>query len=507
MMHWIVLVGCSGGSSSNDDSAAIDDSATDDSGTDDSATDDSGSAIDADADGFSPPEDCDDGDDTIHPGADEHCDGIDEDCDGVEDDDPVDGSTFHPDLDHDSYGDAAVSVAACAAPADHVVDGTDCDDASADAHPGGTEVGCTAIDEDCDGLWDEEPGLEGLLVNGTRYDDPQPAFNAASPGDTVYVCPGTYEWDSEPIINKDLTFRGSARDASRVVLDGLETFRILLVTGKHVTLQDITFSKGHAEGDGGGAILGYGHLVVEDCVFDFNGVEYNGGAIDISDTTLLEVRRSTFTNNFAGGGGAAIAADGTSMVVTIEDSTFRSNTTIGSGSAISIGRGDDWTLDIRNSTFEQNLSEDGEATIARNAPANEDVGVVTITDSTFVANEANASAVLSLFADDLTLSFDGTSIRENVAQWFAKSATAIQAFSSTTLDVSFTNSEIAANVGPYQAVSVYMSGTTLTSVDTDWGAGANDNEGGDLISHCGVHDDLGVGESFTCSADGVWSEP
>ena len=505
MMGWMFLVACNGGDggSSGDDSTAKDDSATDDSATDDSGP----PPVDADRDGFSPPEDCDDGDETIHPGADEHCDGIDEDCDEHVDDDPVDGATFHPDLDHDSYGDAAVSIVACDKPTDHVTDGTDCDDASAEAHPGATEVGCTAIDEDCDGLWDEEPGPEGLLVGGTRYDDPQPAFNAAAPGDTVYVCPGTYEWDDEPIINKDLTFRGSARDASRVVLDGLETFRILLVTGKLVTIQDITFSKGHAEGDSGGAILGFGHLVVEDCVFDFNGVEYDGGAIDISDTTLLEVRRSTFTNNFAGGGGAAIHADGSSMVVTIEDSTFRSNTTIGSGSAISIGRGDDWTLDIRNSAFEENLSEDGEGTIARNAPAGDDVAVVTITDSTFVGNEANANVVLAMFAEELTLSFDGTAIRDNVAQWFAKSATAIQAFGGTTLDVSFTSAEITGNEGLYQAVNVSWDGTTLRSVDTDWGSGASENEGGDLISRCGVHDDLGAGESFTCTAAGVWSEP
>src|SRR6185436_10672255 len=101
MHHWTVLVACSGGGSSNDDSTAVDDSATDDSGADDSGTDDSASDWDLDNDGFPRPEDCDDADETIHPGADEHCDGIDEDCDEVKDDNPVDGTTFHPDLDHD----------------------------------------------------------------------------------------------------------------------------------------------------------------------------------------------------------------------------------------------------------------------------------------------------------------------------------------------------------------------------------------------------------------------
>jgi hypothetical protein len=39
-----------------------------------------GSGADADGDGYDAPEDCDDTDAAIHPGADEHCDGVDEDC-------------------------------------------------------------------------------------------------------------------------------------------------------------------------------------------------------------------------------------------------------------------------------------------------------------------------------------------------------------------------------------------------------------------------------------------
>jgi len=49
-----------------------------------SATDDTG-AVDADGDGWTSDEDCDDGDPAVHPGADEVCNATDDDCDGETD--------------------------------------------------------------------------------------------------------------------------------------------------------------------------------------------------------------------------------------------------------------------------------------------------------------------------------------------------------------------------------------------------------------------------------------
>ncbi|MFT4623241.1 MAG: hypothetical protein ACI8PZ_001897 [Myxococcota bacterium] len=79
------------------------------------------------------PRDCDDLDDAIFPGAVEVCDGVDNDCDDDLDDADasVDESTmvpWHADADGDGFGDAAVTVSACAAPDGFVEDGTDCDD-------------------------------------------------------------------------------------------------------------------------------------------------------------------------------------------------------------------------------------------------------------------------------------------------------------------------------------------------------------------------------------------
>jgi hypothetical protein len=98
--------------------------------------------------------DCDDGQATIHPGADERCDGVDEDCDGVVDEDALDAATWFSDSDGDGYGDPLSPVLACTAPAGAVSDDRDCDDGDTGVNPGAMEH-CDGVDEDCDGRIDD----------------------------------------------------------------------------------------------------------------------------------------------------------------------------------------------------------------------------------------------------------------------------------------------------------------------------------------------------------------
>ncbi|MFH1467320.1 MAG: MopE-related protein [Pseudomonadota bacterium] len=127
---------------------------------------------DADSDGFGDPSeenegcspedgwvedasDCDDGDATIHPGADEWCDGVDTDCDGTPDEeDALDAATWYADADGDGHGDAATTTTACYPPSGFVADDSDCDDALAAVNPAATEA-CDGRDDDCDGAVDE----------------------------------------------------------------------------------------------------------------------------------------------------------------------------------------------------------------------------------------------------------------------------------------------------------------------------------------------------------------
>ena len=124
---------------------------------------------DLDGDGFST-DDCDDGDADVNPDAVEVCNGVDDDCDTFVDDGLV-FSSYRPDGDGDLFGDVdAPEIRACAQPPGAVPDGTDCDDANPDAHPGASEV-CDGVDNDCDFDIDED-----LIVRQYRRDEDEDGY-------------------------------------------------------------------------------------------------------------------------------------------------------------------------------------------------------------------------------------------------------------------------------------------------------------------------------------------
>lgn len=108
---------------------------------------------DADGDGFSAIEDCDDSNPQSNPGRLERCDGVDDDCDGTTDeDDAVDAATWYVDADGDGFGSDTESVVACEAPDGYADNADDCDDLDPLASPAGVESGTQDyLDSDCDG--------------------------------------------------------------------------------------------------------------------------------------------------------------------------------------------------------------------------------------------------------------------------------------------------------------------------------------------------------------------
>jgi len=163
---------------------------------------------DGDGDGFGDPEttadscdapdgyvadntDCNDTNSEVNPEAPEWCNDIDDDCDSsVDEDDAEDAATWYADSDDDGFGDLESPFASCSMPDGHVGNSEDCDDSSGSVYPEAIETP-DAVDEDCDGIIDEDTVAYDDDGDGYSEDDGDcdDAISSISP-DAIEVCNG-----------------------------------------------------------------------------------------------------------------------------------------------------------------------------------------------------------------------------------------------------------------------------------------------------------------------------
>ncbi|MBX2803780.1 MAG: putative metal-binding motif-containing protein [Myxococcales bacterium] len=401
--------------------------------------------------------DCDDGDAALNPAApDDECDRIDQDCDGTADD----GSelkAWYADDDGDGFGDADVSVLDCAPPIAHVADHTDCDDASVDAFPGGVEVACTGIDEDCDGEVDEDSPLStfyldndgdglgnakapvqaacappaGAVANagdchdddpsvtdvceptvsiaGTPYNTLPDALAAAQDGDVIDLTPGVHSVSSTVLIPNtgnfgiggELTLRGTPH--GEVILQNTgsgEVFEIPLVTA---VLEHLVFLGPNP------AIYqsGLGTLVIRDTRFEGQRSDRRGGAIR-QQNGVLTLERVRFEDTQSDERGGAIAlglSEAIFSTATFTDVAFVDTSAGWEGGAVSLVN---TGLVCTRCSFEDTVAQgDGGALHAQ-------FRRFTMLDSRFVRTQgANGGALAVLDHTDVTMR--GNHFQQNVA--------------------------------------------------------------------------------------------
>lgn len=194
-----------------------------------------GGVTDADGDGVPAPEDCDDNDASVYPGAEEACDGKDNDCDGAIDlaDADVVGVESAPiDSDGDGYGEAGRTADFCAGdPPDNVADNAlDCDDRDDTINPEGNEI-CDGEDNDCDGLVDgDDPDAVAIPtwapdVDRDGYGDATAGFRSCEDPGEGYAENALDCDDSDSSIHPDAPETcGDGIDADCDGSDGVDRF-------------------------------------------------------------------------------------------------------------------------------------------------------------------------------------------------------------------------------------------------------------------------------------------
>jgi len=217
----------------------------------------------------------------------------------------------------------------------------------------------------------EDPDFSPDGVND--QDEVQAAVDAATAGDTIILCEGTFFFEDQVSIGIDLTFIGAGEEGT--VIDGQDTTRLFNSTA-NLTLESMTLQDANSTAmndcislyEDGGAVCVNGTASLRSTQFLNNYSDDYGGAVAAGE---VRIASSVFTGNEAKSLGGAVATEELSGAESaIDMSVFSDNIAAGI-----IGQGDGgavWTssldmLTISRSQFTGNQADDdGGAVAARN---------------------------------------------------------------------------------------------------------------------------------------------
>ncbi len=249
--------------------------------------------------------------------------------------------------------------------------------------------------------------------------------NALTGGGLVtFSCggPKTINFTSYKQISDDTTIDGGGA----ITFDGqnlTELFQVL--TGKTLTLKNITLANANGSGTGVGALENFGALIIINSQVNNSYSPNNGGAI--YNSGALTITTSTFKNNRANRGGAIYNDGG---AVSVAGSTFIHNVVTTTGGAINNSSG---SFVLQTSTLTNSHANDGGAVFvntgsdilinASNLLSNSagyggaienNGGIITLTASTIDRNRSDndGGGVWSISGQ---VTFNGTNVTNNRA--------------------------------------------------------------------------------------------
>lgn len=213
-----------------------------------------------------------------------------------------------------------------------------------------------------------------------------------------------------PMIYLDVTIDGG----STIVLSGGSASRLFEVSsGGRLTLDNITVTKGYADGDGG-AIYSAGTLTINNSKFLANQTTLNGNGGALISFGTLTVNNSEFANNQAANGGA-LYPTGAHAVATITNSSFHDNaalaTNYGWGGAIYQSAGA--TVTIHGGTLRANRARSGGGIYVYRV---DNVTQLTVDQGSVLAANAAASIGGGIVNQEGDVTLTGITLDGNTAQ-------------------------------------------------------------------------------------------
>jgi predicted outer membrane repeat protein len=323
--------------------------------------------------------------------------------------------------------------------------------------------GSTCADPDfwTDGSWSEPGSGDGAY--DSDEDAIQDAIDNAASGDTIYVCFGRYEFDTD-LHNidpgMDLTIVGDG--IGDTVLDGTDSTRLINANpvgedddGGTLTLQDLSMDDARTESvfDNGGAVNADGLSLTRVSISGSDNA-YNGGALYAEGN--VTIADSTFTDNDTSEYGAVVYAWNPARTVSISNSVIDGNDSGKGGGAINAT-----TVTVTGSTFtDNNAVIDGGAIKAT---------TVTVTGSTFTDNDADDDGG-AIYADTVTVT--GSTFTDNDADG-SSGGGAILAYTATVTDSTFTNNTADSYGGAISAYITTATGSSFTDNTANSGGAIN----------------------------------